>query len=43
MYEIYFVYKGLPYRRLRDSERGVDQAIRELTLKGATVKKIVKW
>lgn len=43
LYEIEFVYKGLPYRRLRRTEKEVDELIKTVTLQGGVVKKIIKW
>lgn len=43
VYEIEFVYKGLPYRRLRRTEKEVDDLIKTVTLQGGVVKKIIKW
>lgn len=43
LYEIEFVYKGLLYRRLRRTEKEVDELIKTVTLQGGVVKKITKW
>jgi hypothetical protein len=43
LYEIEFVYGGLPYRRLRRTEKEVDELIKKVTLQGGVVKKIIEW
>ena len=43
IYEIEFIYKGLPYRRIRSTEKEVDEVIKSVTLSGGVVKKIIKW
>ena len=43
VYEIEFIYKGLPYRRLRSTEKEVDKVIKDVTLHGGVVTKIIKW
>lgn len=43
VYEIEFIYKGLPYRRLRRTEKEVDELIKTVTLHGGVVRKITKW
>ena len=43
VYEIEFIYKGLPYRRLRSTEKEVDEVIKDVTLSGGVVTKIIKW
>lgn len=43
VYEIYFTYKGMPYRWIRGSVKATDDAIKSLVLKGAAIQRIVEW
>ena len=43
VYEIYFIYAGMPYRRVRGSRKAVDETVKDLTTKGAVIQKIVEW